>query len=733
MLATPGLPLESSVRARAEQSFGQDFSQVRVHSDAEAARSAQEFGASAYTVGSDIVFGANRYAPRDNPGQRLVWHELAHVLQQQGSRGDPRMPQLTRAAPGQSLASGAEAEKEAADLAGKVAAGEPARVRQRRPRSVARQSLDDEDRIRQSLGLAPQQPASSGIYWLGQRPSGLHADPATPVHWLGSPPTASLAAAVAQDIHQPAAQGQGAPAPAAPAPARTRTAGRARAPAPGAQSQAGQLVPRPPGLPLDQSFMLVPAQGVSSQIAAQIPEGQVVELPRPPAGGMARQALPYAQSVLTGGGRGALVGLNQSLRQTGFAAAGPDAIGIIAVPRMQLNLFEENFNLPDLAAPLDTWGHTAYYVRQGGRITVVRGYNPNMLETALHPLDVRRGVRAPVGQITEDVHLLESTAAKTLEWPVPAELAARAAEGAPPVTGPGTPFPSAASLGEPSNFTTLPASAAENLPGLEPMQCTNCALWGIQRVQGPLGGPVARAGQVPITDLGPEGSFAPRTASQGRVYGMIADAEKAGEAGLPSPIASMPGATGEAVAGSMSGGLKVIKYGGRVFLVVGVAVSAYDIYSATSEERPRVITTEAAGWAGGFAGGFAGGALAGLACGPGAPVCSVLFGLGGGILGALGTRALAGEIYDELHQQSRPVTDPLEQRRLAQMANRPAVCPNCHAPMRPAGDQRVGAQPERRIGDVLPPSLARPGTLSEQDLQTLRAWADAQGSSRGTQ
>jgi hypothetical protein len=716
--ASPGSPLESSVRARAERSFGQDFSQVRVHSDAAAARSAEAFGASAYTVGSHIVFGADRYSPREDRSQRLVWHELAHVLQQQGIRGDPRMPQPSQAAAGHTLASGAEAEHEAADLAGKVAAGEPARVRHHRPRSVARQALDDEDRIRQSLGFAPQQPASSGIYWLGQRPSGLHADPATPVHWLGTAPSASLAAAVSQDVHQPRAQGQGGPAPAAPAQARTQA--RARPPAT-AGAQAGQLVPRPPGLPLDQSFMLVPAQGVSSDLAARIPEGQIVELPRPGAAGVLHRAAPYTQPLMVGGGLGGLAGLNQSLRQTGFAAAGPDAIGIIAVPRMQLNPFKPNFNMLDPAAPLDTLGHSAYYVRQGGRITVVRGYDPDMFEAALHYGALERGV--PVtGQIKAGGYLLESTASRTLEWPVSAEVAARAAEGAPPTTGLGTPFPNAASVGEPPLYTTLPADA--------PMQCTNCGLWATGKVEGQLGGPVGRAGQAPITDIGPEG-VVPRTASQGRIYRMIGDAEAAAKAGEPSPIAGMPGATGEAVAGSMSTGLKVIKYGGRVFIVVGLVVSAAEIYNATEEERPRVITTEAAGWAGGFAGGFGAGALAGLACGPGAPVCSVLFGLGGGVLGALGARALAGEIYDELHPKGQPVTDPLERRRLAQLANRPPVCPQCHGLMHPAGAPPPGGPQERRIGDVLSPALARPGTPSAQDMETLRAWVDAQRSRQG--
>jgi hypothetical protein len=60
-----------------------DFSQVRIHTDGKAAESARAVNALAYTVGSDIVFGAGRYAPATDEGRRLIAHELTHVGQQQ--------------------------------------------------------------------------------------------------------------------------------------------------------------------------------------------------------------------------------------------------------------------------------------------------------------------------------------------------------------------------------------------------------------------------------------------------------------------------------------------------------------------------------------------------------------------------------------------------------------------------------------------------------------------------
>jgi hypothetical protein len=81
-LAGPGTSLQPELRERMEQRFCYDFSRVRVHTDATAAQSAQEVDANAYTVGNDIVFGAGKFAPTLPSGERLIAHELAHVVQQ---------------------------------------------------------------------------------------------------------------------------------------------------------------------------------------------------------------------------------------------------------------------------------------------------------------------------------------------------------------------------------------------------------------------------------------------------------------------------------------------------------------------------------------------------------------------------------------------------------------------------------------------------------------------------
>jgi hypothetical protein len=65
-----------------ESRFGQDFSEVRVHTDAKAAESARALNALAHTVGHDIVFESNEYKPETQEGRQLLAHELAHVVQQ---------------------------------------------------------------------------------------------------------------------------------------------------------------------------------------------------------------------------------------------------------------------------------------------------------------------------------------------------------------------------------------------------------------------------------------------------------------------------------------------------------------------------------------------------------------------------------------------------------------------------------------------------------------------------
>jgi len=80
--SSAGRPMEGDTRQFMESRFGQDFSQVRIHTDSRAAESASAIQARAYTSGRDIVFGQGQYQPESSSGKRLLAHELAHVGQQ---------------------------------------------------------------------------------------------------------------------------------------------------------------------------------------------------------------------------------------------------------------------------------------------------------------------------------------------------------------------------------------------------------------------------------------------------------------------------------------------------------------------------------------------------------------------------------------------------------------------------------------------------------------------------
>lgn len=77
-----GLPLPKDVRSKMENAFGADFSDVRVHIGHEAT----SLGAIAYTWGTNIHFAPGQYSPHTIQGQKLLGHELWHVLQQKQGR-----------------------------------------------------------------------------------------------------------------------------------------------------------------------------------------------------------------------------------------------------------------------------------------------------------------------------------------------------------------------------------------------------------------------------------------------------------------------------------------------------------------------------------------------------------------------------------------------------------------------------------------------------------------------
>jgi hypothetical protein len=85
VLNTTGNPLDKNTRQFMESKFGQDFSQVKLHTDENATGSAQQMNAKAYTVGQNIVFDNKYYSPASHDGRHLLAHELTHTVQQKNS------------------------------------------------------------------------------------------------------------------------------------------------------------------------------------------------------------------------------------------------------------------------------------------------------------------------------------------------------------------------------------------------------------------------------------------------------------------------------------------------------------------------------------------------------------------------------------------------------------------------------------------------------------------------
>ncbi len=76
-----------------EPQVNYDFSKVRVHTGRKAAESARAVNALAYSVGHNIVLGEERYGKGTADWQRLMAHELAHVIQQVGEKNEERISQ----------------------------------------------------------------------------------------------------------------------------------------------------------------------------------------------------------------------------------------------------------------------------------------------------------------------------------------------------------------------------------------------------------------------------------------------------------------------------------------------------------------------------------------------------------------------------------------------------------------------------------------------------------------
>jgi hypothetical protein len=112
-----GERLPEPVQAKMSRAFGADFSGVRVHEGAHVSA----LGALGYTQGNDVHFAPGEYQPTSPRGQKLLGHELAHVVQQRQGRvhGDVQ-------GKGGAINADPALEREADEMGERAARGEPA-------------------------------------------------------------------------------------------------------------------------------------------------------------------------------------------------------------------------------------------------------------------------------------------------------------------------------------------------------------------------------------------------------------------------------------------------------------------------------------------------------------------------------------------------------------------------------------------------------------------------------
>ena len=108
-----GIPLSSGTQEQFAEPLGDSLADVRVHTDATAADLSDAVSARAFTTGSDVYFAQGEYRPGSAEGDRLLAHELTHVVQQ---RGAPVTGPMVVSQPGDAFET--EAEAGAGELAG---------------------------------------------------------------------------------------------------------------------------------------------------------------------------------------------------------------------------------------------------------------------------------------------------------------------------------------------------------------------------------------------------------------------------------------------------------------------------------------------------------------------------------------------------------------------------------------------------------------------------------------
>ncbi len=137
-----GQPLPDRTRAKMEAGLEQDLSGVRVHTDSAADRLSRQLSAKAFTTGQDVFFRQGAYDPGSSSGDKLLAHEMTHVVQQGNAPAKLAGKKMNVSEPGDA------GEQEADRVAGTIAS----------PAGVSRQEDDELERsVQRQLGEEPEE------------------------------------------------------------------------------------------------------------------------------------------------------------------------------------------------------------------------------------------------------------------------------------------------------------------------------------------------------------------------------------------------------------------------------------------------------------------------------------------------------------------------------------------------------------------------------------------------
>ena len=143
-----GQALDSGMQAQMSAATGQDFSGVKVHTDAESQSLSQQLEAKAFTTGQDIFFNEGTYQPGSSSGQELLAHELTHVVQQRSgaASGSAQGGGMTVNAPGDVF------EQEADSVAAQVTRAGSAEIQRQTEEEAEIQMQEMEEEEEEELG-----------------------------------------------------------------------------------------------------------------------------------------------------------------------------------------------------------------------------------------------------------------------------------------------------------------------------------------------------------------------------------------------------------------------------------------------------------------------------------------------------------------------------------------------------------------------------------------------------